>query len=373
MRQLFVSRASGPDTASTGSEETASSGGVRGRGVRTGSGELSAEHPLGHGPCTEDVMNVQNAILKAARSGGKVILKTDGDTAFHFGTFVPQTGEEWLRYGVHVFTGVTIEGEKNADGTQATIENGYIVMRGLNLKGSGKLEISGIHFKNFGATAVYLEGIAENVSVVIRDNKITADYYNRFSGTEALDKYINTDDPKLVDGPMSPQEDPGMFMKAVEKLIFNPALDFQQQGGGVYPVREWWSMAINSQMVLGDVLIENNYIDLEEGSELPAVDTHVWWHTVGLLYGNVHGSITNRDKDALPLGILGGSGHSFNSVEIVDNTVALKNGSAGITVQDVENALIARNTLEGDYRVAAGDRRCSLREPRLRRYNKNND
>ena len=106
---------------------------------------------------------------------------------------------------------------------------------------------------------------------------------------------------------------------------------------------------------------------------MPAVDIHVRWHTVGLLYGNVHGSITNRDKDFLPLGILGGSGHSFNSVEIADNTVALKNGSAGITVQDVENALIARNTLEGDYRVAAGDRRCSLREPRLRRYNKNND
>jgi hypothetical protein len=142
-------------------------------------------------------------------------------------------------------------------------------------KGSGKLKISGIHFNNFGAVAIYFEGIGEDVTVEIRDNRITPDYYKRFSGTEALDRYINTDVPELVDGPLSPEKYPALFIKAIEKLMLNPALDFKELWGGVYPVQEWWSMAVNSQNVFGKVLIENNYIDLEEGSDLPAGDTHV--------------------------------------------------------------------------------------------------
>jgi hypothetical protein len=70
--------------------------------------------------------------------------------------------------------------------------------------------------------------------------------------------------------------------------------------------------------------------------------------------GNV--IICNRNKDALPLGILGGNGHTFESVEIVDNEVVLKNGSTGITVKDVGNASVARNTLSGtaEYGIRVG-------------------
>ena len=443
----------GTDTATTGTEKTEAESEAEEKAetekksgvievLPVGNPEPAAQHPLGHGPCTEDVMNVQNAVLKAAKTGQKVLLKTDGDTPFNFGVFVPKTGNEWLSYGVHLFTGVSVEGEKNSAGNQTTIENGWMVMRGFDLKGSGKVTVEGVHFKDFGAMALYFEGIAEDVMLEIRDNRITASYYETFSGTKELDKYINTDVPELVDGPMSPEKEPELYMKALRKLTFNPAVDLQQMGGGVYQVMEWWSMAINSQKVLGDVLIENNHIDLEEGSELPEEDTHVWWHTMALMYGFVQGTITfrgntiinpsshaiggfalagervdqnnqiflgplgsyefekpmsreiaagklsvigicahncmcplekfpkrigkatfkgnviicNRDKDALPLGILGGNGHTFESVEIVDNEVVMENGSTGITVKDVENASVARNTLSGtaEYGIRVG-------------------
>lgn len=279
-----------------------------------GSPKPSAQHPLGHGPCTEDVVNVQNAVLKAAKTGQKVLLKAGGGTPFNFGTFVPKTGNEWLSCGVHLFTGVSVEGEKDSAGNQSTIENGWMVMRGFNLKGSGTVTVKGIHFKDFGAVAIYFEGIAEDVTVEIRDNRgntIKNVTPTASGGIVLYGKRIDQNNQVFL-GPLGSYE----FEKPMS-----------------------WEVAAGHLSVVG-ICAHNSICAMEK---LPEKIGQVTFK------GNV--IICERDKDALPLGVLGGSGHTFERVEIVDNTVALENGSAGITVKDVGNASVARNILEGDYRA----------------------
>ena len=230
-----------------------------------GSPEPSAQHPLGHGPCTEDVVNVQNAVLKAAKTGQKVLLKAGGGTPFNFGTFVPKTGNEWLSCGVHLFTGVSVEGEKDSAGNQSTIENGWMVMRGFNLKGSGTVTVKGIHFKDFGAVAIYFEGIAEDVTVEIRDNRITAS-----GGIVLYGNRIDQNNQVFL-GPLGSYE----FEKPMS-----------------------WEVAAGHLSVVG-ICAHNSICAMEK---LPEKIGQVTFK------GNV--IICERDKDALPLGVLGGSGHT---------------------------------------------------------------